>query len=531
LTFIAALPIGLALLLLVGLRLPAKVAMPVCAFITVLAAYGLWQVPLLHITAAIVEALWVTASILLIVFGALFFLALLRWTGAIAVLQRSVGALSGDIRIQAVLVGWTFGSFLEGGAGFGTPAAITAPLLIGLGFRPLQAVVVALVGDSTAVSFGAVGTPMIIGMGKGLGSIADAPAVSDIALRIATFDLLLGTLMPVVVVVTLVLSSEGLSGWRRSIPAFPFAMAVGFAQAVTSWLVVASLGPEFPSLIGPLAGFLLAILLIRLQWLIPREQWSIQAQEEAKTSSFLSERQAEPSVIAAVAPYLLLLILLVLTRTQALPFGALLSGVTVGMSDLFGTGISAQLQPLYSPGAIFVLCTLVSALFLRAGWRGLGKSALTAGHVTLQTALALIAAIITVRIFLQSGVNNAGLESMPLVLADALARNLGGGWPAIAPWVGALGSFVSGSATFSNLLFALLQFQIATELGYAPISILALQSIGSAAGNMTCIHNVVAACAIGGILGQEGTVIRRTALPMFFYLLVAGLLGWLFSAG
>ena len=116
---------------------------------------------------------------------------------------------------------------------------------------------------------------------------------------------------------------------------------------------------------------------------------------------------------------------------------------------------------------------------------------------------------------------------MPLVLAEALANGLGGIWPAIASCVGALGSFISGSATFSNMLFALLQLRIALELDYAPTSILALQAIGSAAGNMTCIHNVVAACAVADILGQEGDVIRRTAIPMIVYLLMAGLLGML----
>jgi lactate permease len=114
---------------------------------------------------------------------------------------------------------------------------------------------------------------------------------------------------------------------------------------------------------------------------------------------------------------------------------------------------------------------------------------------------------------------------MPLVLADALATGAGNAWPLLAPWVGALGSFIAGSAAFSNMLFALLQYEVAADLGFTPADILALQGVGAAAGNMVCIHNVVAACAVAGILGREGTVIRRTALPMVVYLLVAGLLG------
>jgi lactate permease len=544
-TLVAALPIVVALVLLVGLRWPAVRAMPLCAAVTALSAALFWRVPAVRLAAATVEAAWVTVSILWIVFGALFFLALLRRTGAIGVLQRSFASLSPDGRLQAVLVGWVLGSFLEGAAGFGTPAAITAPLLIGLGFPPLQAVVVALVGDSTAVSFGAVGTPMLIGMGQGLGSpgVGSIPSVEAIAQRIATYDLVLGTLMPALVVLALVLTVEGRRGWRSALPAVPFALGVGLAQAAVAWVVVFTLGPEFPSLLGPLAGLLTALVLLRRGWWVPSQMWrlagAVGSEREPKREP---EREPEPTVAAgaavrasgdggspsaarAFAPYLLLLVLLVLTRARALPFGAWLSGLSVESGPLLGTDISAQLQLLYSPGAVFVVCALLSALWLRAGGRGLAAAARSGGAVTLKTAVALFAALTTVRIFLHSGGNEAGLEAMPLVLAQTLAAGLGEGWPVAAPWVGALGAFIAGSATFSNMLFALLQLEVALDLGHAPVSILALQGVGAAAGNMVCIHNVLAACAVAGILGREGGVIRRTALPMVAYLLVAGLLG------
>lgn len=533
LTAVAALPIVLALVLLVVLRWPAIRAMPVCAAVTAASAWLLWQVSATRIAAAVIEAGWVTASILLIIFGAMFFLALLRGTGAIPVLQRSVGSLSPDGRIQAVLVGWCLGSFLEGAAGFGTPAAITAPLLIGLGFRPVQAVVVALIGDSTAVSFGAVGTPMIIGMGQGLTPAAGTnaiPTVDAIAQRIATFDLVLGTIMPAILVLALVLSEQRQGGWRLALQAVPFALGVGLTQAVTSWAVVALLGPEFPSLIGSLAGFLAGLAMLRTGWLVPREVWRIAAEEPAepaKKAATAVPNQADPTRIAAFAPYFLLLALLVLSRTRALPLGDWLASFSLGMSNILGTGISGRLEPLYSPGMVFIVCTLLSALWLRAGWQGLAGAARQAGGVTLQTAVALIAAIIMVRIFIHSGGNSGGLPSMPVTLAETLAHGLGDVWPAVAPWIGALGSFVSGSATFSNMLFALLQLQVATDLNHSPTSILALQGVGAAAGNMVCIHNVVAACAVAGVLGEEGNVIRRTALPMAVYLCIASLLGML----
>jgi lactate permease len=529
-TAVAALPIVTALVLLVGLRWPARRAMSVCALLTAGAAYALFRVPGLRIAAAVVDAAWVTLSILLIVFGALFFLGLLRHTRAIAVLERSVGVLSRDARIQVILVGWVFVSFIEGAAGFGTPAAIAAPLLIGLGFRPLTAVVVALIGDSTAVSFGAVGTPMLIGMTQGL-ALPDTPATLDtigaIARRVATFDLVLGTVMPAVLVVVATVSVAGSRGLGLGLRALPFALFVGFAQALTSYGAVRLLGPEFPSILGPIGGFAAAIIALKSRVLVPREVWRL-TKHETKVEHEVSHAETAPpgpSPLLAFAPYALLLALLVVTRVRALPLAQWLADVRLGMNDVFGTDISAGIQPLYSPGTLFVVCGIVSAIGLRAGRTGLRAAVASAGSVTRATALALFAAIVTVRIFIHSGENLGGHEAMPIVLADALADTFRNLWPQVAPWVGALGSFIAGSATFSNMLFALLQREVATELGHATNTILALQSIGGAAGNMVCIHNVVAACAVAGILGQEGNVIRRTALPMAAYLLLAGALG------
>lgn len=524
---VAALPIVAALVLLVALRWPARRAMPVCAGLTALAALWPWGVAPRRLAAAGVEALWITAGILLIVFGALFFLALLRGAGAVGVLQRLFAGLSPDRRAQAVVVGWVLGSFLEGAAGFGTPAAITAPLLIGLGFPPVTAVVVALVGDSTAVSFGAVGTPMVVGMTEGLSGAAGAgvdpalvPPVEAIALRVATYDLLLGALMPVL----LLLALTGAAAWRAAVQAAPFAIAVGAAQAAVAWAVARGLGPEFPSLVGPLGGLLAAVVLLRLG-LGPRGTWS----PEGFAPPAPAGDGPDPGRLRALAPYALLLGLLVLTRARGLPVAAWVSGLALEHDDILGAGLSARLAPLHSPGAAFVAAALLSAPLLGVGRAGLLVAAREGAAVTGRTALALLAAIATVRVFVHSGVNAADLPAMPRVLADGLVLALGAAWPLAAPWVGALGAFVAGSATFSNLLFALVQARAAAEAGWSLTSVLALQSVGAAAGNMVCVHNVVAACAVAGVLGQEGAVLRRTAGPLVVYLLLAGLVGLTFG--
>ncbi|GHB46281.1 hypothetical protein GCM10007094_39490 [Pseudovibrio japonicus] len=137
----------------------------------------------------------------------------------------------------------------------------------------------------------------------------------------------------------------------------------------------------------------------------------------------------------------------------------------------------------------------------------------------------LIFTIPMVRIYVNSGANGLGLESMPLAMADWVSNTVGLAWPFFAPIIGALGAFIAGSNTVSNLMFSAFQFGVAEKLEISTVTILALQSVGAAAGNMIAIHNVVAASATVGLLGKEGALLRKTILPTFYYLLVAGLLG------
>jgi lactate permease len=145
--------------------------------------------------------------------------------------------------------------------------------------------------------------------------------------------------------------------------------------------------------------------------------------------------------------------------------------------------------------------------------------------------MALLFAVALVRVFIDSGLNGSGLESMPIYLANQLASAVGGAWPFFAPVVGAMGAFVAGSNTVSDLMFGVLQFSVAAAAGLPVVMVLALQAVGGAAGNMITVHNVVAASATVGLVGKEGTLIRITLIPMIIYLLVAGLVGMLFAQG
>lgn len=214
-----------------------------------------------------------------------------------------------------------------------------------------------------------------------------------------------------------------------------------------------------------------------------------------------------------------------MSRLPQLPFQALLKSVRLRIPDLLGTGLEASSFPLFSPGALLLLAALAAFPLQRLHPRRLSQAAAGTLPVILGTAAALGFMVPMVRIFVNSGTNALGIDSMPLLLAKATANAAGAAWPLFAPAVGALGAFVAGSNTFSNMMFSLFQYGIAQEIGASTRLVVALQAVGGAAGNIVSIHNVVAVSAVVGLLGREGELIRRMALPLLYYLLFAGVIG------
>jgi lactate permease len=188
-------------------------------------------------------------------------------------------------------------------------------------------------------------------------------------------------------------------------------------------------------------------------------------------------------------------------------------------------GISASIQWLYLPGFIFFLTTLAAWAIFRMSAREYVAAWKETAVTMLSVSIALGFAVPTVRVFIASNVNGAGLEGMPIELANVVSNVAGGAWPAFAGVIGALGAFLAGSNTVSNMMFSLFQFDVADNIGISPTIVVGLQAVGAAAGNMICVHNVVAAAATVGLVGKEGLLIRKTIWPMIYYLVVIGAAG------
>jgi lactate permease len=536
---LALTPILLTVVLMAVLLWPARRVMPLAWGTALVLALGVWQVELRYAAAATIYGFLSALSILIILFGAVVVLNTLRASGAMDSISRGFHGISPDRRVQAVVIGWMFVSFIEGAAGFGTPAALAGPLLVGLGFPPLAAVIIALVLDSTSVSFGAVGTPILGGIGATLEGAQTSPELLHaVGLWSAIPHTIVGTFMPLVglMMLTAFFGPEGQRGVRYGLQAAPFAIFAGLCFTVPHLLVAALVGPELPSLAGGLLGLPIVLVAARRNWLVPKTTWDFP--EPASWPKAWRGQLAEVSPPArlmplwlAWTPYVIIALLLGLTRIPALGLRDWLADQTLTWTGILGTNIDYSLPYLYLPGIIpFALVALMTAPLHRMKLRAVAGAWTGTAKQLAGATVALLFAVAMVQVMVHTEAGRAGLDGMMITLSDAAANLAGGAWPAVAPWVGMLGTFVSGSNTVSNVLFAGFQLEIAEALELSPVLVLSLQNVGGAIGNMICVHNVVAACATVGLTRVEGIVIRRNLLPAAAYALAVGALGMALAA-
>lgn len=542
LALLAFLPIITAGVLLVGFRIPAKYVMPLTYVIAVIVALSAWGVSANRIIASTLQGLMQSAGLLWIIFGALLLLNTLKHSGAVSTIRSGFTTISPDRRVQVILIAWLFGSFIEGASGFGTPAAVAAPLMVAVGFPAMAAVVFGMMIQSTPVSFGAVGTPLIVGVQVGLDQTAitgDLVANGSnwttffhtITSEVAFLHAICGTLMPLLLVMVMTRYFGRNKSWLEGLSILPFAIMAAFAMTVPYVLAAVFLGAEFPSIIGGMVGLGVMTLAARKRILVPRDSWDFPpvaewskewfGQVDVKIDS-LSTRHIPLAL--AWAPYVILAVVLVLSRTVT-PFGDLLKSANLVINNLMGeAGISGDFSLLHSPGGILVMICILTLFMHQMNFSSFVKAVRESSSTLLGAGFVLIFTVPMVRVMINSGVNANDLQSMPVLVADWVAQQVGSVYPFFAPAVGALGAFLAGSNTVSNLMLSQFQFSVAQGLGISSALMVAGQSVGAAAGNMIAIHNVVAASATVGLLGREGATLRITILPTIYYLVLSGLL-------
>jgi len=549
LALLSLLPIISVAVFLVMLRWPASRAMPISYVVAVLLSLFVWQIPFVKVMAASVNGLIDAIELIYIIFGAILLLNTLQESGAIQSIRKGFSDITPDRRIQVIIIAWLFGSFIEGSAGFGTPAAVAVPLMVGLGFPAMAAVVSGMIIQSTPVSFGALGTPMLTGVFTGLADDEAVMAyatelgmdhlelVSFIAAKVALLHAIVGTFIPLILVCVMTQFFGKNKSFIEGMKIWKFAIFAAFSMTIPYVLVARYLGPEFPSLFGGLIGLAIVVTAARKGFLMPKEGDIWVFPERSEWDSLwigrfeMEEKQFEGpgmSLAKAWMPYIIVAGLLILTRLPQLPLLDMLRGsvATFSISDIFGTTIGQSVQPFYSPAALFITVSIITYFLHGMDTRSYVNAWKTSARTMLSAGAALVFTVPMVQVFLNSDGGSAGYQQMPIELAEGVAALAGDAWPFFSTFIGGMGAFVAGSNTISNMMFSLFQFGVGERIGADPTWIVALQAVGGAAGNVICVHNVVAASAVVGLIGREGEVIRKTLMVFVYYALFTGAIGY-----
>mgnify|MGYP002760568560 CR=1 FL=1 len=581
LVLLAILPLATIAVLMVGLYQPATRTMPIAWLVAAGAAYVGWGMTPTLIAAASIRGALTATRILVIVFGAILLLYTLKQSGAFEVINAGFSSLSDDRRVQSILLVFLMGSFIEGAAGFGTPAAIVGPLLVGLGWPPMAAVVVALTGNILAITFGAVGTPLIIGLRDavfiegseaalaitGEGGFATVGAyVAQVGVFAAIIHAIAGIAIPFIGIAML----EGFFGpgrsIRRALEMIPLCLLAGAAFVIPYLGTAVLLGPTFPALLGALIGLFIVSVTIRAGYFLPDEEWDFSPREEwpdhwvgsiepgsgvgsstggsggetvatdggTTKGSFEDMHDQDMSLAMAWVPYVLVALLLVVTRVVDPVQSVLASTGVVAWNNILGTPFSEGVELLYLPGTLFVLVAVITYALHGMDSTQIKDSWSEAVRNIAPAVIALWFAVATVLVMQRT---NAGivLESttasvgMLQALSGVTVDITGGTFPFFSGFIGAFGAFIAGSNTVSDILFGLFQYEAAQSIGTPTQIAVAAQAVGGAIGNLISIHNVVAALTVVGLIGEEGRVIRLELIPVLYYGVVTGILTLLLS--
>jgi len=514
---LAALPVVLLVYLMTKKQsVSSNRALPLAALVlyVILLTYFAMRPVLVH--AAVVEGLLTALTPILIVWGAILLFKTMEHSGAMITVRHWLNRITTNRVAQLMIVGWAFSFLVEGVSGFGTPAALAAPLLVGLGFAPLQVVVLCLMMNTVPVSFGAVGMPTWFGFG-GLGL---TPAeLREVAFKTALIHAGAALVIPLLALRVVVSARE----IRENIGFI--ALVIG--ATMVAFVAVARFNVEFPSIAGGICGLAASVVLARHGiGLTPSE-----------TKEHM-EKISPASLLKATFPLWATVLILLITRIDALGLKAWLTAsapalhfplaalgelrispaLVVQWRHIFGTELSWSHAVLYVPSVLpfFLVSALTFALYrtpvtaMRTAWQQSFRQ-------VLKPIGAFLGALVLVKLLMVGGE-----RSCASILGHGLAQIGGGAWQFGAVYLGALGSFFSGSNTVSNLTFGGIQDATASTLGLSRTTILSLQSAGGAMGNMVCIHNIVAACSILGLHNQEGQILRRMIFPLLLYGAIPG---------
>lgn len=521
----AVIPIVFFFLALAVFRLKGHVAGSITLALSILVAIFAFQMPVdMALAAAGYGFLYGLWPIAWIIVAAVFLYKLTVKSGQFEVIRSSVLSITDDQRLQVLLIGFCFGAFLEGAAGFGAPVAITAALLVGLGFNPLYAAGLCLIANTAPVAFGALGIPIIVA-----GQVTGIDAFHIGAMTGRQLPLL-----SLFVPFWLVFMMDGLRGVKETWPA---ALVAGLSFAVTQYFTSNFIGPELPDITSALASLICLTLFLKV-WQ-PKRAFS-----EAKGSvgaAVVQPSGSQPSpysfgeIFKAWSPFLILTVLVTIWTLKPFkaafaPGGAMynfvfnfaiphLDQLVIKTAPIVAAPTAMpsvfKLDPISATGTAIFLSALISMAVLKINF----KTGLTTFKETfwelrwpiLSIGMVLAFAFVT---------NYSGMSStMALVLAGT-----GAAFPFFSPFLGWLGVFLTGSDTSSNALFSSLQATTAHQIGVNDTLLVAANTSGGVTGKMISPQSIAVACAATGLVGKESDLFRFTVKHSLFFATIVGLI-------
>ena len=523
--FLSIFPIVLLIWLMVKKNgLPSYIALPTTAALIYVLQITYFGNNFMLLNANIMSGLISTLTPITVIFGAILFNRMMETTGSINVIRHWLGNINPNPIAQLMIIGWAFAFMIEGASGFGTPAAIAAPILMGLGFNPLRVAIFTLVMNSVPVSFGAVGTPTWFGFGSL--NLSDAEILT-IGKHTSLIHFIAGFIIPVIAL-------SFISTWQEIRKNIVF-VYLSILACTIPYALLALVNYEFPSLVGGAIGMLLSV------WFANN---GIGLSKEYKKDEAI-QKLPMATVIKALSPLGILIGILVITRIKQLGLKGLMTDNTplfnlpmgiwdfqisrsliLNFNNIFGQGVNDKYQTLYVPALIpFVVTVLLAIWLFKTSKKETQQIFVTTAKQVKKPFFALLGALIMVKLMLVGGD-----ASMVKTIGKEFADLAGKHWIYSASYLGAIGAFFSGSNTVSNLTFGGIQMQIALDTGLSATLVLALQSVGGAMGNMVCINNIVAVCSVLDVHNQEGAIIKKTFIPMFIYGVITAIVAVLFLA-
>lgn len=522
-SLIALLPIAFFFVALAVLRMKGWLAGTITVAIALAVALLFYRMPVSQALGAagfgFLYGLWPIAWIII---GAVFLYKVSVKTGQFAIIRASILSVTEDQRLQMLMVGFAFGAFLEGAAGFGAPVAITAALLVGLGFKPLYAAGLCLIVNTAPVAFGAMGIPIIVaGQVTGL----DAFEIGQMA----------GRQLPFLTIIVLFWIMAIMDGWRGIKETWPAVLIAGGSFAIAQYLTSNFIGPELPDITASLASLVCLTLFLR-RWQPKRIfRFETEASADAAAQASTAPRYSAGQIAKAWSPFLILTAMVTLWSIK--PFKALFAAggplenwvlklPVPGLDQLVQkmppivnapTAYEAvyKFDAISATGTAIMLAALIAILYLRMPVRA-------AVRTFAETVNELKMPIYSIGMVLAFAfiANYSGLSA---TLALALAHT-GKAFTFFSPFLGWLGVFLTGSDTSSNALFSALQATTAQQIGVSEVLLVAANTTGGVTGKMISPQSIAIACAAVGLAGKESDLFRFTVKHSLIFTVMVGLI-------